>query len=117
LREGNLSNRIRITSSLENEGGSMVAKILSGREISAKVRQELKEKVTKLKAKGLAPGLAMVRVGEDPASVSYVKQKGKTTEELGSETERKNHRRIRHLLGDGCVPGGDLGGEAPCHDS
>jgi methylenetetrahydrofolate dehydrogenase (NADP+)/methenyltetrahydrofolate cyclohydrolase len=62
----------------------MSAKILSGREISAEVRQELKQQVSKLKAKGLAPGLAMVRVGEDPASVSYVKQKGKTTEELGN---------------------------------
>jgi 5,10-methylene-tetrahydrofolate dehydrogenase/methenyl tetrahydrofolate cyclohydrolase len=64
----------------------MSAKILSGREISAEVRQELKQQVSKLKAKGLAPGLAMVRVGEDPASVSYVKQKGKTTEELGRDT-------------------------------
>jgi len=65
----------------------MAAKTLSGREISAEVRQELKEKVTKLKSKGLTPGLVMVRVGEDPASVSYVKQKGKTTEELGIYSE------------------------------
>lgn len=65
----------------------MAAKILSGTEISAEVRQELKQKVEKLKAKGIVPGLAMVRVGEDPASVSYVKQKGKTSEELGIYSE------------------------------
>ncbi|MCK4245973.1 bifunctional methylenetetrahydrofolate dehydrogenase/methenyltetrahydrofolate cyclohydrolase, partial [Candidatus Bipolaricaulota bacterium] len=51
----------------------MSAKILSGREISAEVRQELKQKVEKLKSKGLTPGLVMVRVGEDAASVSYMR--------------------------------------------
>ena len=65
----------------------MAAKTLSGREISAEVRQELKEKVTKLKSKGLTPGLVMVRVGEDAASVSYVRQKGKTSEEVGIYSE------------------------------
>ncbi len=65
----------------------MAAKILSGTEISAEVRRELKEKVERLKANGVVPGLAMVRVGEDPASVSYVKQKGKTSEELGIYSE------------------------------
>ena len=65
----------------------MAAKILSGREISAKVRQELKQQVSKLKAKGLTPGLVMVRVGEDAASVSYMRQKGKTSEEVGIYSE------------------------------
>lgn len=65
----------------------MSAKILSGREISAEVRQELKQKVEKLKAKGLTPGLVMVRVGEDAASVSYMRQKGKTSEEVGIYSE------------------------------
>jgi len=65
----------------------MPAKILSGTEISAEVRRGLKEEVEKLKAKGLTPGLAMVRVGEDPASVSYMKQKGKTSEEVGIYSE------------------------------
>mgnify|MGYP001076777465 CR=1 FL=1 len=65
----------------------MSAKILSGREISAEVRHELKQKVEKLKSKGLTPGLVMVRVGEDAASVSYMRQKGKTSEEVGIYSE------------------------------
>jgi len=65
----------------------MTAKIISGTEISAQIREELKEKVKELKEKGVTPGLVMVRVGEDPASVSYVKGKSKATEELDIYSE------------------------------
>ncbi len=65
----------------------MTAKIISGTEISAQIREELKEKVKELKGKGVTPGLAMVRVGEDPASVSYVKGKSKASEELDIYSE------------------------------
>jgi len=65
----------------------MAAKILSGREISAGVREELKARVGKLKQRGVTPVLIMVRVGEDPASVSYMRQKEKTAAELGVESE------------------------------
>ena len=65
----------------------MAAKILSGREISAGVREELKARVGKLKQRGVTPVLIMVRVGEDPASVSYMRQKEKTAAEVGVESE------------------------------
>lgn len=65
----------------------MTAKIISGTEISAQIREELKQKVKELKEKGVTPGLVMVRVGEDPASVSYVKGKSKATEELDIYSE------------------------------
>lgn len=62
----------------------MVAEIISGREVSKTIREELTQKVAALKAeKGVTPGLGVILVGEDPASVSYVTAKGKACNELG----------------------------------
>ena len=61
----------------------MPAKIIYGKEISAQIRVELKERVDCLKARGITPGLGVVLVGEDPASVSYVTAKAKGAEEIG----------------------------------
>jgi methylenetetrahydrofolate dehydrogenase (NADP+)/methenyltetrahydrofolate cyclohydrolase len=61
----------------------MTAKIISGNEIAKEIRAELKERVTKLKERGITPGLVIIRVGEDPASVSYVSGKEKAAEEIG----------------------------------
>jgi len=61
----------------------MTAKIISGNEVAKEIRGELKERVTKLKERGVTPGLVMIRVGEDPASVSYVSGKEKAAEEIG----------------------------------
>jgi len=61
----------------------MPAKIISGKDVSLKIREELKERAAKLKAKGVVPGLAVVLVGEDPASVSYVSAKARAAEEIG----------------------------------
>lgn len=61
----------------------MNAKIISGKEVSAEIRAELKAKVADLKEKGVFPGLGVVLVGEDPASVSYVTAKAKAAEEIG----------------------------------
>jgi methylenetetrahydrofolate dehydrogenase (NADP+)/methenyltetrahydrofolate cyclohydrolase len=65
----------------------MTADIISGTKIAAEIRGELKVRVAGLKSKGIVPGLAMVRVGEDPASVSYVRGKSKASEELGIYSE------------------------------
>jgi methylenetetrahydrofolate dehydrogenase (NADP+)/methenyltetrahydrofolate cyclohydrolase len=65
----------------------MAAKILSGREISQGIKEELRERVERLKRRGVTPGLVMVRVGEDPASISYMKQKEKTAAEVGVRSE------------------------------
>jgi methylenetetrahydrofolate dehydrogenase (NADP+)/methenyltetrahydrofolate cyclohydrolase len=61
----------------------MTAKIISGNEVATEIRAELKERVSKLKVQGVTPGLVMIRVGEDPASVSYVSGKEKAAEEIG----------------------------------
>jgi len=62
----------------------MSAKILSGKEIAKQIRAELKEEVAELKEKhDVVPGLATVLVGENPASVSYVTSKGRTSKKLG----------------------------------
>src|SRR4030065_2075300 len=65
----------------------MTATIISGNEVAKEIRAELKERATKLKEKGITPGLVMVRVGEDPASVSYVSGKTKASEEIGIHSE------------------------------
>lgn len=61
----------------------MSAKIIDGKQIAAEIRDELKEKVKDLKAKGIVPGLGVILVGEDPASKSYVSAKEKACEAIG----------------------------------
>lgn len=62
-------------------------KIIDGKAVSAKVRQEIKKEVEKLKDKGITPGLAVVIVGQDPASRVYVNNKKKACLELGMYSE------------------------------
>jgi len=57
--------------------------LISGNEVSASIYNELKERIASLRSKGVIPGLAVVLVGEDPASQVYVRMKGKKCEELG----------------------------------
>ncbi|MCW9024881.1 MAG: bifunctional methylenetetrahydrofolate dehydrogenase/methenyltetrahydrofolate cyclohydrolase FolD [Gammaproteobacteria bacterium] len=62
----------------------MTANIIDGKAISAKVRQEVKEGVDARKSKGQrAPGLAVILVGQDPASEVYVRNKRKACEDTG----------------------------------
>jgi len=61
----------------------MAAEIIDGKAIAAKVRLQIGEKVAALKQKGITPGLAVVLVGEDPASKVYVGMKKKNCIELG----------------------------------
>jgi methylenetetrahydrofolate dehydrogenase (NADP+)/methenyltetrahydrofolate cyclohydrolase len=65
------------------EEDAMPARIISGKEVSFEIREELKGRVARLKEKGLVPGLGVVLVGEDPASVSYVTAKAQTAQEIG----------------------------------
>jgi len=65
----------------------MTAQIIKGADIAKEIRAELKTKVDELKKKGITPGLFIIRVGEDPASVSYVTAKTKASEELGIMSE------------------------------
>ena len=57
-----------------------MAKLLMGKEVSARIKGELKTEVEGLKAKGINPGLAVIIVGDDPASRVYVNNKKKACE-------------------------------------
>jgi methylenetetrahydrofolate dehydrogenase (NADP+)/methenyltetrahydrofolate cyclohydrolase len=61
----------------------MAAKIISGNEVSQQLKDEMKEEVAQMKAKGMAPCLAVILVGEDPASKVYVSNKKKACEYIG----------------------------------
>jgi methylenetetrahydrofolate dehydrogenase (NADP+)/methenyltetrahydrofolate cyclohydrolase len=61
----------------------MTAKLIDGKEISKIVRQEIKEDVTKLREQNKTPGLAVILVGDNPASKTYVANKEKACQELG----------------------------------
>ncbi len=61
----------------------MSAEIISGTEIAAQIRTELKEEIIGLKEHGVTPGLGVILVGEDPASRSYVTAKEKACAEIG----------------------------------
>ncbi len=61
----------------------MSAKIIDGKQVAADMRAELKDTVAKLKEEGIVPGLAVVLVGEDPASKSYVTAKERACEDIG----------------------------------
>lgn len=68
----------------------MPAKILSGLEVSAVVKERVRKAVNELKEQGVQPCLATVLVGDDSASATYVSSKQKTAKELGIAT--RDHR-------------------------
>ena len=62
--------------------------ILDGNATAAAIKEELKERVEALKAKGITPGLGTVLVGDDPASRSYVGAKHRDCAEIGINSIR-----------------------------
>jgi methylenetetrahydrofolate dehydrogenase (NADP+)/methenyltetrahydrofolate cyclohydrolase len=60
-----------------------MAKLIDGRAIAEKVYVDLRRDIAELKAKGVTPGLAVVLVGDNPASRAYVRSKDKMCRELG----------------------------------
>lgn len=60
-----------------------MAKVLSGKELSRILTEEQTIKVAELKQRGITPGLAVILVGEDPASQIYVRNKGIACETIG----------------------------------
>ncbi|MGD0260311.1 MAG: tetrahydrofolate dehydrogenase/cyclohydrolase catalytic domain-containing protein [Verrucomicrobiota bacterium] len=70
------------------------ANLIDGRTIARQLERELSQRIGALKAAGVLPGLAFVRVGEDPASKVYVGRKEKTCAELGIYSET-------HVLAEG----------------
>ena len=61
----------------------MPAELIDGRAIAKKVRADVAERAKKLVARGVTPGLAVVLVGDDPASAVYTSAKAKAAEEAG----------------------------------
>ena len=61
--------------------------LIDGRALAAQIQRELLARVAGLKQRGVTPGLAFVRVGEDPASKVYVGRKEKSSRELGIASE------------------------------
>jgi len=61
--------------------------LIDGRAIAAQIQSELARRIAALKSRGVQPGLAFVRVGEDPASKVYVGRKEKACGELGIFSE------------------------------
>lgn len=65
----------------------MTAKLIDGKAVSQKIKVQVKERVEKLAQQGIVPGLAVVLVGENSASLTYVKNKKKTCEALGMRSD------------------------------
>lgn len=64
-----------------------MATIIDGKELSKKIREQVKEEVERLKEKNIFPKLAVIMVGEDPASKVYVRNKSKACLDTGIEYE------------------------------
>ncbi|HEY0369425.1 MAG TPA: bifunctional methylenetetrahydrofolate dehydrogenase/methenyltetrahydrofolate cyclohydrolase FolD [Chthoniobacterales bacterium] len=78
-----------------------MARIIDGRLVAEKVYAELRGEIAELKSRGITPGLAVVLVGDDPASRTYVRSKDKMCRELGLHSvklELPNETSERELL-------------------
>lgn len=89
--------------------------LIDGRVIAEKVYVDLRNDIAQLKARGITPGLAVVLVGDDPASRAYVRSKDKMCRELGlhslklelpaSTTQNELLNRVEELNGDTKIHG------------
>jgi methylenetetrahydrofolate dehydrogenase (NADP+)/methenyltetrahydrofolate cyclohydrolase len=68
----------------------MTAKIIDGKQVAQEMREEIKAEAATLIEKGVVPGLVTILVGEDPASISYVTAKQRTSKELGFHSIQDN---------------------------
>ena len=64
-----------------------MATIIDGKKVSQKIREELKEECKEIRKQGIIPKLAVIMVGDNPASKVYVKNKNKACQEIGIEYE------------------------------
>ena len=93
----------------------MMSKLISGKAIGASINEELRKEVDQLKSNGIEPCLAVVLLGEDPASEVYVRNKKRTCGEIGirsighdlpaSTTQQELENLIKSLNGDPAVHG------------
>ena len=71
----------------EGKSSEMSSAIINGNEIGQEIRNSVAKRVTQLKANGITPGLAVILVGNNPASQTYVKNKQKSCEAIGIFSE------------------------------
>ena len=93
----------------------MAAQLLDGKNMSNELREKLALRVENLKARGVTPGLAVILVGEDPASQIYVKNKGLGCAQVGmhsvtirlpeTTTQQELETQIDQLNGDSSIHG------------
>jgi len=69
----------------------MTAQLIDGNALAARTRADVARRVQALKARGITPGLAVILVGEDPASQVYVRHKVKDSEEAGLHSVLERH--------------------------
>ena len=69
----------------------MTASIIDGNALSAQLRQQVSDKVKALQARGLTAGLAVILVGDNPASQVYVRNKVKACEQTGIHSSLEKH--------------------------
>lgn len=65
----------------------MSAEVIYGKQLAEDLRQEMKEEVSDLHHRGIRPKLVVVIIGEDPASMSYVKGKQRASEKVGMDSD------------------------------
>ncbi|MCG7845187.1 MAG: bifunctional methylenetetrahydrofolate dehydrogenase/methenyltetrahydrofolate cyclohydrolase FolD [Methanomassiliicoccales archaeon] len=68
----------------------MGAKLIEGKAVADQIRKDLVRRIAELQLEGVTPGLAVIMVGDDPASSSYVKMKGKACQDLGIYSQTLN---------------------------
>ena len=93
----------------------MTATLLSGKEAAAEIRAQVKQRLERLRARGVVPALAIVTVGESPSGNPYIHSKSRAAEELGvraqvrclpaSASEAELHIELRALSSDPAVHG------------
>ena len=69
----------------------MTAQLIDGNALSRQLREQVSQRVAKLKARGITPGLAVILVGENPASQVYVRNKVKACEDTGMHSVLERH--------------------------
>src|SRR5216684_279367 len=92
-----------------------MAKVINGRAIAEKVYVDLRREIAELKSKDVTPGLAVILVGDNPASRAYVRSKDKMCRELGlhsvklelpaSTTQAELLARVEELNSDTSIHG------------
>ncbi|TCG11094.1 bifunctional 5,10-methylenetetrahydrofolate dehydrogenase/5,10-methenyltetrahydrofolate cyclohydrolase [Mycoplasma todarodis] len=92
-----------------------MAQLLNGRETSRKIKEKLAIRVESIKEKGINPHMAIIRVGDDPASIIYLRHKKKACESIGIKyseillpetiSEKELIKKIREVNGDESIHG------------